>query len=136
MSESQLKRALILKLSRETRVQVEEGEDTPELGEGLKNSKRPFVKIIRAETGHVPYISATNCSNDKEKISKKRPHLIELNKKKSFAVKITDVETNSINFYESIRKAAKDLEIGPDTVRRYISNGRYLKNKYLIELNK
>lgn len=50
-------------------------------------------------------------------------------------MKITNVETNNIINFESIRAAAKELEVSPETIRRYIKNKRFLKNKYLIQLN-
>lgn len=51
---------------------------------------------------------------------------------KSILVKITDIQTNTIIIFKGNIKAAKYLNIGESTLRRYKQTGKIFKDKYII----
>lgn len=65
-----------------------------------------------------------------------RTHSIEtkniISLKKSLPVKIINIETNTDKYFSSNIEAAKYLEIGVSTLRKYKKEGKILHRKYLI----
>ena len=54
----------------------------------------------------------------------------------ALSVQVTNSETNQINIYDSIRKAAVALTTSPSVIHRHITNNNIkpLKGKYKIRL--
>lgn len=54
----------------------------------------------------------------------------------AFNVQVTNLETEKINIYDSVRKAAVALFTSPSVIHRYITNNNIkpLKGKYKIRL--
>ena len=76
------------------------------------------------------YIGGSTLFRDKFEIKSSKPQSIAL------SVKVTNLETNQINIYDSIRKAAVSLTTSPSVIYRHIKNNNIkpLKGKYKIEL--
>lgn len=51
---------------------------------------------------------------------------------KAISIKVTDLETKVETLYESIRKAAKELNTDPKTVRKYVKSQKILFSRYFI----
>jgi hypothetical protein len=51
---------------------------------------------------------------------------------KCLTVKVTDIETDTYKTFRGNAQAAKYLNVGESTLRRYKKLGKLLKGKYLI----
>jgi group I intron endonuclease len=58
--------------------------------------------------------------------------IAKISSKKSLPVKITDIETGLEKTFNGNSQAAKYLNIGESTLRRYKKNGKLYSGKYLI----
>jgi len=70
-----------------------------------------------------------------ETLEKVRKNLGKLNLSKSVKVKVTNLETNVLVEYPSIREAAKSLKTSKTTLREYILNSKPFKEIYKLESN-
>jgi len=59
-------------------------------------------------------------------------HLTSLINSNSHKVEITNLDTNITTCYDSIRKAAKALNLSPNTLRKYNGGDKILKNKFKV----
>lgn len=62
-------------------------------------------------------------------------NLANLNISKSIKVKITNLETNVLQEYASLREAAKHLDTNKTTLKKYIINSKPFKGIYKLESN-
>lgn len=70
-----------------------------------------------------------------ESLEKVRINLVKLNLSKSVKVKVTNILTNISVEYDSIREAAKNLNVSKDTLKRNILESKLLKGMYKLESN-
>lgn len=64
--------------------------------------------------------------------AKLQAHLTSLIKINSHKVEITDIDKNITTCFDSVRKAAKALNLSPNTLRKYNGGDKILKNKYKV----
>ena len=70
-----------------------------------------------------------------ETLDKINKNLTNLNISKSIKVKVTNLETNILHEYPSIREAAKHLGTNKNTLKKYILSFKPFKGIYMLESN-
>lgn len=79
--------------------------------------------------------SSIGYKHTNESLEKVRMNLVKLNLSKSVKVKVTNILTNISVEYDSIREAAKNLNVSKDTLKRNILESKLLKGMYKLESN-
>jgi group I intron endonuclease len=110
--------------------------------EFTSSRKRLKNKISKANLGKTGYanLGKPRSEETKLKISKGqlgRTHSEETKLKmvgnKGQITRVTDLTTNEVTEFVSLRKAAEYLGTSLDTVRRYVKDNKNFKNRYKIE---
>ncbi len=107
---------------------------------GLRHSKEAIEKIRVANIGRKhskeTIEKLTGRALSAEHITKLRDHLAKLhpvlNKKKGIVVKVTNIETGEIFYYDSIRIAAKEFNTSHNSLRNYIKSQKPYQGKFII----
>lgn len=79
--------------------------------------------------------SSIGYKHTNDSLEKVRINLVKLNLSKSIKVKVTNILTNTSVEYDSVREAAKNLNVSKDTLKRYILEVKLLKGIYKLESN-
>jgi group I intron endonuclease len=108
---------------------------------GHKHTESTKEKIRNKAIGrifsdeHRAKISLNNINRSEELKAKVRARLATYSQAKAHKVEITNTLTNTIAVYDSIRKAAIELNTNHTTIRRYIKNQKLFKGIYEIKLD-
>lgn len=74
---------------------------------------KPEYNILKTAYSSLGY------KHTEDNLSIVRQHLAKLNKAKGFKVEIVDKVTNTVNTFDSLREAAKQLKIARETIIKY-----------------
>ena len=89
----------------------------------------PEYNVLKAAYTSLGY------KHTKESLVKINENLAKLNKSKSIAVKVTNLETNVSQEYPSLRNAAESLNTNKTTLKKYILSSKPLNGIYKLESN-
>jgi hypothetical protein len=93
------------------------------------NNLNPSYNILKIAYSSLGY------KHTKEVLVKIKKNLTHLNKSKRIKVKVTNLETNDPQEYDSLTDACKNLLISKTTIKKYILNCIPFKKIYKIESN-
>jgi hypothetical protein len=79
--------------------------------------------------------SSLGYKHTKDSLVKIKKQLAILNRNKSISVKVTNLETNISNDYDSLTAAAKTLNTTRSTLQRHIINSKLFKGIYKLDSN-
>lgn len=95
-----------------------------------------YLDLLRPEHNVLRFAySSLGYKHTKETLVKINKTLANLNISKSIKVKVTNLETNVLQEYASLREAAKHLGTNKNTLKKYILNSIPYKGIYKLESN-
>jgi len=95
--------------------------------------KEKSINLLKTELAlHEDSNISGNYTEKFKQSTKLQAHLTSLINSNSQKVELIDLDTNITTYYGSVRKAAKALNLSPNTLRKYNGGEKILKNKYKV----
>ena len=100
----------------------------------LTRTKISEAAFNRKENQSIRSVNLPKLSEVFKQSSKLQVHLTSLTLRNSYKVEITNIDTNITNSYDSVRRAAEALNCSHNTIKKYSTKQKILKNKYQIKI--